>query len=641
MATTRMTTAQALVKFLDNQYVSWDGVENKFVAGMFTVFGHGCVVGIGQALDENPGGLKVFQGKNEQGMAHAATSFAKQNNRRKIIACVSSIGPGAANMVTAAGLATVINVPLLLFPGDTFATRQPDPVLQQVEQPTNLTVSTNDAFKAVCRYWDRVSRPEQLMTALINAMRVLTDPAQTGAVCIAMPQDVQGEAWDFPDYFFHKRVHRITRPVAPDEEIADAVKILKQAQHPFVVVGGGVRYSEAGQALVDFCEKHHIPMGESQAGKSAVKTSHPLNLGGVGATGNLAANRLAHKADVVLGIGTRFSDFTTASKSIFSNPSVKFLTINVHPFHAEKLDATRMVGDAKATLQKLGAALGNYRSAYGHEIAEAKKDWAAEMKRLGSVHYGPGYEPECTERDPRTVDEFYRLSGGEICETAALVAFRKIIPSNAIIVGASGSLPGDLQRMWETDCIDSYNMEYGYSCMGYEIAGALGSKLACPDREVYAMVGDGSFLMLHSEMVTALQEGLKINIILFDNSGFGCINNLQMGQGIGSLATEFRKRNPSTGKLDGELMLVDYAKVAEGYGFKSYKVKTLAEFAAALEDSINQEGCTLIDAKTLPKSMTHGYDSWWHVGNAAVTKSGKGQEEYKAKLEMLKKIRQY
>lgn len=643
MSATRMTTAQALVKFLDRQYVEFDGKKTKFVEGVFAVFGHGCVVGIGQALDEDPGGLKVFQGKNEQGMAHAAISFAKQMNRRKIIACVSSIGPGAANMVTAAGLATVNNIPLLLFPGDSFAIRQPDPVLQQVEQPGDLTITTNDAFRPVCRYWDRVSRPEMLMTALLNAMRVLTDPAQTGAVCVAMPQDVQGEAWDFPDCFFAERVHRITRPAAVDEEIADAVAVLARAKKPLLVVGGGARYSEAGASIAAFCERFNIPMAETQAGKSAVPASHPLNLGGVGATGNLAANRIARDADAVIGLGTRFSDFTTASKSIFAHPGVRFIGVNVSPFHAEKMDAVRVVGDARASLEKLAVALSaaGWKSAYAGEPAEAKKAWRAEMERLAAIVFAPGYEPEVADRDPRSIEDFRRATGGEICETAALALARRILPPDAIVVGASGSLPGDMQRMWETDCPYSYNMEYGYSCMGYEIAGALGAKLACPEREVYAMVGDGSFLMLHSEMVTAVQEGVKITILLFDNSGFGCINNLQMGQGIGSLATEFRRRNPRTGKLDGDMLHVDYAKCAEGYGFKSYTARTLPELEAALASARRETLPTLIDAKVLPKSMTHGYESWWHVGCAAVTRSEAGKAAYRDKEEHLARARPY
>ncbi len=643
MSTVRMTTGQALVKFLDNQYVSFDGVETKYVEGVFTTFGHGFVLGTGQALDENPGRLKVYQGKNEQGMAHVATAFAKQNNRKKIIACMSSIGPGSANMVTAAAVASVNNIPLLLFPSDTFATRQPDPVLQQLEHPDNLARTTNDAFKAVCRYWDRVTRPEILMTALINAMRVLTDPAQSGAVCIAMPQDVQGEAWDFPEYFFRKRVHKITRIPAADEEVDDGVEMVKKAKYPLVVGGGGVRYSEAGKVVEKFCEKFNIPMCETQAGKSAVLSSHPLNLGGVGTTGNLAANTIAVKADLVIGIGTRFTDFTTSSKWQYGNPKVKFTTINVSAFHAEKMDAVRMVGDAKATLAKVESKLAKagYKTAYKGEIEKAKKSWDKEMKRLAALSYGPGFKPEVTERDPRTVDEFYKVTGGDICQTSALALIRDIIPSDAIVTGAAGSLPGDLQRMWTTDARDSYHMEYGYSCMGYEIAAALGAKMAHPEREVYAMVGDGSYLMLHSEMVTAIQENLKINILLFDNAGFGCINNLQMEQGVGSLATEFRMRNPKTGKIDGGLMHIDFAKSAEGYGFKTYSAKNMDELKRALKDSLKQKTSVLIDAKVLPKSMTHGYESWWHVGCAEVTKSKAGKEAYKDRQKHLQKARKY
>ncbi len=483
-----------------------------------------------------------------------------------------------------------------------------------------------------------------LMTALINAMRVLTDPAQTGAVAVCMPQDVQGEAWDFPAEFFAKRVHRITRPVAVDEEIADGAALLRKAKFPLVIVGGGVRYSEAGKEVEKFCDAFGIPMAETQAGKSSVLSSHPLNLGGIGATGNLAANRIAAKADCIVGIGTRFSDFTTASKWLYGGAKVKIATINVSAFHAEKLDAVRMVGDAKATLQKLSKELEKkkYRAAYTKEIESAKAAWNKEMIRLANVRYsGKTFTPEVASRDPRTVDEFVRLAGGGICQTAAVAALRSILPADAIVTGASGSLPGDLQRMWTTDVRDSYHMEYGYSCMGYEIAAALGAKMACPEREVYALVGDGSYLMLHSEMITALQENLKITIVLFDNAGFGCINNLQMEQGVGSLATEFRKRNARTGKLDGALMRIDYAQSAAGYGFTTYSAKTLEEFEVALRDALRQKNSVLIDAKTLPKTMTHGYESWWHVGNAEVTKSKKGRDSYKSKLAHLKEARKY
>ncbi|MDR2390791.1 MAG: 3D-(3,5/4)-trihydroxycyclohexane-1,2-dione acylhydrolase (decyclizing) [Planctomycetota bacterium] len=642
MPVIRMTTGQALVRFLDNQYVLFDGREEKFVEGYAAIFGHGFVVGIGQALDANPGRLRIYMGKNEQGMAHMATGFAKQHNRRRIIACGSSIGPGAANMVTAAGVATVNNIPLLLLPSDTFATRQPDPVLQQIEIPENLTVTTNDAFKAVCRYWDRVSRPEMLMTALINAMRVLTDPAAAGAVCVAMPQDVQGEAWDFPDYFFARRTHLIPRPIPPEEELRAAADMIAASRKPILVVGGGVRYSEAGEAVAEFCERFSIPMAETQAGKSAVKGGHPLNLGGIGATGNLAANRLAAEADLVIGAGTRFSDFTTASKSLFRYPGVKVAAINISRFHAMKMDAQQVVGDARAAITGLGKLLAasGYKSAQGDAPARAKADWAAEMRRLSSISCVPGFEPEVADRDPRSLDDFRKATAGAVAETAALALIRKIIPPDAIVVGASGSLPGDMQRMWETDVRDSYHMEYGYSCMGYEIAAALGAKLAEPGREVYAMAGDGSYLMLHSELVTAIQEGVKINVLLFDNAGFGCINNLQMSKGVGSLATEFRKRSPGGG-LDGEMLRIDYAMSAAGYGARTYTARTLEQLETALTSALVDTVSTLIDIKTLPKTMTHGYDSWWHVGVAEVTASEKGREAYRDKVEHLKQARLY
>ncbi|ELC8450988.1 3D-(3,5/4)-trihydroxycyclohexane-1,2-dione acylhydrolase (decyclizing) [Clostridium perfringens] len=583
----RMTTGQALVKFLDNQYVSFDGKEEKFVDGIFTIFGHGIVVGLGEALYENPGELKVYQGRNEQGMAHVSTAFAKQNNRRKIIACSSSVGPGAANMVTAAATATVNNIPLLLLPGDSFATRQPDPVLQQIEQSYNLGITTNDAFKPVCKYWDRINRPEQLMSAMINAMRVLTDSAETGAVCIALPQDVQGEAYDFPEYFFKKRVHRITRPLAVQEEFEEALDIIMNKKKPIIICGGGVRYSEAGETLVDFAEEFNIPICETQAGKSAIKSSHPLNLGGIGVTGNLAANMIAKDADLVIGVGTRFSDFTTSSKSLFKNPEVDFITVNVSKFHGGKMDAHKIIGDAKVC-----------------------------------------------------IEEFSVLTGGLIIQTAALGVIRETIDDDAIVVGAAGSLPGDLQRMWETDVRDSYHMEYGYSCMGYEIAATLGAKLAEPEREVYSMVGDGSYLMLHSEMVTAMQEQKKINILLFDNCGFGCINNLQMSNGIGSLATEFRYRDEN-GKLEGGLIPIDFAKVASGYGLKTYSVKTLAQLKEALEDAKKQKVSTLIDIKVLPKTMTDGYDAWWHVGIAGESKIDGVNKAFENKEKNLKVARRY
>ncbi|MBQ6021119.1 MAG: 3D-(3,5/4)-trihydroxycyclohexane-1,2-dione acylhydrolase (decyclizing) [Clostridia bacterium] len=630
-----MSMAQALVKFLDNQYVSFDGKETKFVDGIFTVFGHGIVVGLGQALDEDPGALRVYQGKNEQGMAHVAASFAKQNNRRKIIACASSIGPGAANMITAAATATVNHVPLLLFPADAYASRQPDPVLQQFEQVNSLATTTNDAYKAVTRYWDRVQRPEQLMSAMINAMRVLTDTAETGAVAICLPQDTEGEAYDYPESFFAKRVHKITRPLPVKEEIADAVNVIAAAKKPLVICGGGVRYSEAGEALEKFCAEFNIPFAETQSGKTACLSSNAYNLGGLGVTGNSSGNVIAKEADVIIGVGTRFSDFTTASKSLFRD-DVKVVTVNTSRFDAYKLDAVKIVADAKEGILALGEALSalNYRSDYTTEIADAKKGWDEEMARLAAYTYGEGFEPLIAAREERTIPEFAKMYGTDVTQVAAVALIREVIDKNAICVGAAGSLPGDLQRMWTSDERYSYNMEYGYSCMGYEIAGALGSKMAEPDKEVYAMCGDGSYLMLHSELVTSIQEGKKINVMLFDNAGFGCINNLQMSNGIGNLATEFRKRDEN-GELLGELMYIDYAKAASGYGVKTYTARSLEELRAALEDSKKQTVSTLIDIKVLPKTMTDGYGAWWNVGLASVS----GKESVRKAYENIEKMR--
>ncbi len=637
-----MTTAQALVKFLNNQYVSFDGNETRFVDGIFTVFGHGIVCGLGQALDEDPGELKVYQGKNEQGMAHVAASFAKQNNRRKIIACSSSIGPGAANMITAAATATVNNVPLLLFPADTFSCRQPDPVLQQFEQSHSLAITTNDAYKPVCRYWDRVARPEHLMSAMINAMRVLTDTANTGAVCVSLCQDVEGESYDFPESFFAKRVHKITRINPADDELQDIAEIILSAKKPLLIAGGGVRYSEAGKTVEDFCSKFNIALAETQNGKSAVLSSHSHNLGGVGVTGNLAANRIAKDADVVIGVGTRFSDFTTASKSLYQNPDVKFVTINTDRFDAYKLDAVKCIGDAKLTVEKLDKILSDkgYKTAYTTEISDAKADWAKEMEILSAYSYDENFEPLIKARYEKTIPEFVDMYKGAVTQTAALSYIRNNIDDDAIAVAAAGSLPGCMQRMWTADVRDTYNMEYGYSCMGYEIAGALGSKMAEPEREVYAFCGDGSYLMLHSELVTSIQENKKINVLLFDNAGFGCINNLQMSNGIGNLATEFRKRDDN-GQLLGELMPIDFAMSAAGYGVKTYSVRTMEELAIALEDSKKQTVSTLIDIKVLPKSMTDGYDAWWHVGIASTSGKDSVRNAYKNKAENLKKARRY
>jgi 3D-(3,5/4)-trihydroxycyclohexane-1,2-dione acylhydrolase (decyclizing) len=643
MTTTRLTMAQALVKFLDNQYVEVDGVQSKFVAGVFTIFGHGNVLGLGQALEQDSGELVVHQGRNEQGMCHAAMGFAKQHLRRKIYACTSSVGPGAANMITAAATASANRIPLLLLPGDVYASRQPDPVLQQIEQFHDLSISTNDAFKAVSKYWDRINRPEQLMSAALNAMRVLTDPAETGAVTLALPQDVQGEAYDYPDSFLQKRVHRIDRRPPTQAMLKDALALLKGKRKPLLICGGGVRYSGAAAELQAFAERYDIPFTETQAGKSAIVSAHPLNMGGIGETGSLAANTLAREADLIIGVGTRYSDFTTGSKSLFQNPDVQFLNLNVGAFDVRKLDGVQVLADAQLALQSLNDALGDYKTSWDDAPKQARAALDAEVDRLYAVDYQTqDFEPEVSGHlDPQVLRDFIEMTGSCLTQSRVLGILNQQLPSDAVIVAAAGSLPGDLQRAWRSTSVDSYHVEYGYSCMGYEVNAALGAKMAAPEREVYALVGDGSYMMLHSELATSIQERRKINVVLLDNMAFGCINNLQMGNGMGSFGTEFRFRNPESGKLDGDFVPVDFAMSAAAYGCKTYKVKTVEELEAALIDARTQTVSTLIDIKVLPKTMIHGYLSWWRVGVAEVSTTGTTADAYERQKAMLAKARKY
>lgn len=604
----RLTMAQALVKFLDNQYIEFDGTEDRFVTGMLGIFGHGCVTGIGQALEQGGHSIRFYQGHNEQGMAHIAIGYAKQHNRRKIIPCVSSIGPGALNMVTACGTASANRIPLLVLPGDTFATRQPDPVLQQVEFPESYAYTVNDAFKGVCKYWDRINRPEQLMTAMIHAMRVLTNPADTGAVCIAMPQDVEAEAYDYPAYFFQKRVWHMDRRPITGGQTQRAAALISASKKPLLICGGGVRYSEAWEELEKFAEKFNIPIGETQAGKSVIAWDHPLNLGGIGVTGGKAANIIAKDADLIIGVGTRFTDFTTCSKWGFRNPEVKIISINVCSFDTVKMDALPIQADAKEALISLRKVLETkgYHSAYTDEILKAKKEWDAIVDELYAV-------PDTAEG---------------LSQTRALGEINKFMKSNDIAVGSAGSLPGDMQRLFRPGKPCSYHMEYGFSCMGYEICAAAGVKMAEPDSEVYTFLGDGSFLMLHSELYTAIQEGLKINVMIFDNSGWGCIENLQNSQGTKTFGTVFKARNPETGLLDGGEIPIDFAKIAEGYGAKGYAIRSAAELQTALIDAGKQDKCCVFDMKVIPGSMTPGYESWWRVGVAEVAKDKSVNEAY-------------
>ncbi|ANQ63249.1 3D-(3,5/4)-trihydroxycyclohexane-1,2-dione acylhydrolase (decyclizing) [Staphylococcus equorum] len=607
--TIRLTTSEAIVKFLKHQYIEKDGKEYRFVEGVMNIFGHGNVLGIGEALSQYQDDFEIMQGKNEQGMAHTAIAFSKQNLRKKIYAVTTSVGPGSANLVTAAGTALANHIPVLFLPGDTFATRQPDPVLQQVEQQQSLGITTNDALKPVSRYFDRITRPEQVMSALIRAFEVMTNPATAGPATIALSQDVQGEAYDFPVEFFEKRIHYIDRVTPTKRALNQAKEVIEHAKQPLLIVGGGAKYSEAQKEIIEFMKNTEIPMAETQAGKSTILSEEIYNLGGLGVTGNSSANKYAKNADVIIGIGTRYSDFTTSSKTAFDFENTKFVNINVNRVDAYKLDATQVVGDAKESIMALNTLLQNVKFNLSETINELNKEWQEEYSRLTTIDIEKDdYKPEIEGHFSKEHFESYKASLNTLLpQTNVLREINNQIEADGIVVAAAGSLPGDLERLWQSKRFNSYHMEYGYSTMGYEIAGALGAKLAEADKEVYALVGDGSFLMLHTELITALQYDKKINIILFDNSGYGCINNLQMGNGSDSFCTELMTNNE-------DIMTIDYAKVAEGYGAKTYKVNSYDELKDALEASKNDTKSTLIDIKVLPKTMTDGYESFWHVG---------------------------
>lgn len=607
--TIRLTTSEAIVKFLKHQYIEKDGKEYRFVEGVMNIFGHGNVLGIGEALSQYQDDFEIMQGKNEQGMAHTAIAFSKQNLRKKIYAVTTSVGPGSANLVTAAGTALANHIPVLFLPGDTFATRQPDPVLQQVEQQQSLGITTNDALKPVSRYFDRITRPEQVMSALIRAFEVMTNPATAGPATIALSQDVQGEAYDFPVEFFEKRIHYVDRVTPTKRALDQAKEVIKHAKQPLLIVGGGAKHSEAQKEIIEFIKNTGIPMAETQAGKSTILSEEIYNLGGLGVTGNSSANKYAKNADVIIGIGTRYSDFTTSSKTAFNFENTKFVNINVNRVDAYKLDATQVVGDAKETIIALNTLLQHVKFNLSETINELNKEWQEEYSRLTNIDIEKDdYKPEIEDHFSKEHFESYKASLNTLLpQTNVLSKINNQIDADGIVVAAAGSLPGDLERLWQSKRFNSYHMEYGYSTMGYEIAGALGAKLAEADKEVYALVGDGSFLMLHTELITALQYDKKINIILFDNSGYGCINNLQMGNGSDSFCTELMTNNE-------DIMTIDYAKVAEGYGAKTYKVNSYDELKDALEASKNDTKSTLIDIKVLPKTMTDGYESFWHVG---------------------------
>jgi 3D-(3,5/4)-trihydroxycyclohexane-1,2-dione acylhydrolase (decyclizing) len=597
MKTRRMTMAQALLAFLKNQYVERDGQEHRFFAGVLGIFGHGNVAGIGQALGQNPD-LPFILVRNEQSGVHLATGYAKASNRLRTFACTSSIGPGATNMITGAALATINRLPVLLLPGDIFARRNVAPVLQQIESPMTQDIGVNDCFKPVSRYWDRIYRPEQLITTLPETMRVLTSPSDCGAVTLSLPQDVQTEAYDYPEELFEKRVWLIRRG-APDKiSFARAVAAIRAAKKPLIVAGGGVLMSEATQALAAFVEKTGIPVAETQAGKGSLRWDRAQCMGAMGATGSLASNRLAHAADLVIGVGTRYSDFTSASMTAFQNPDVKFVNINTAEFDAYKVGAIPVVADARVALEELTQALTDYRvpTEYASETRELKAKWEAEVDRL-----------------------FHLDNPGKPAQSEVIGAIWEAAGERDVLLSAAGSHPGDLHKLWRTRSPNGYHMEYGYSCMAYEIPGAMGAKLADPSREVFAFVGDGTYLMMPTEIATSVQEGIKIIIVLVDNHGYASIGGLSRSLGQEGFGTKYRMRNAATGQLDGEVLAVDFAANARSLGAHAIKAANLAEFKKALEEAKASDRTTVVLIETDASIGVPGYESWWDVAVAEVS----------------------
>ncbi len=600
MKTRRMTMAQALIEFLKQQYVERDGREHAFFAGMVGIFGHGNVAGIGQALQQNPDFPYILM-RNEQAGVHMAAGFAKASNRLRTLACTSSIGPGATNMITGAALATINRLPVLLLPGDIFARRNVAPVLQQLESPSTQDAGVNDCFKPVSRYWDRIYRPEQLITSLPEAMRVLTSPSDCGAVTLALPQDVQTEAYDYPEEMFRKRVWLIRRGEPDRESLERAVRAIRAAERPLIVCGGGVLMSEASQALSDFAAETGIPVAETQAGKGALAWNHAQVVGAIGATGSLAGNRLARDADLVIGIGTRYSDFTTASMTAFQNPNVKFVNINTAEFDAYKVGAIPVVADARVALEKLGPAVDFFKVsvAYAAELLELKAKWDAEVDRLlhlrsrdvrgGSAgedaRTTAGETPALQSASSLGVDAVSACGSHKPAQSEVIGALGEAAGERGVLVSAAGSHPGDLHKLWRTRTPNGYHMEYGYSCMGYEIPGAMGAKMADPTREVFVFLGDGTYLMAPSEIATSVQEGIKIVIVLVDNGGFASIGSLSRSLGQAGFGTRYRARDKKSGQLDGEPLKVDFVANARSLGAHAVKAETLDELKQALEGS--------------------------------------------------------
>lgn len=625
--TVRLTTAQATIRFLINQYSERDGKEYRLIPGTFGIFGHGNVCGIGQALlqnelDSTPDGgvMEYYMPRNEQGAVHAAAAYAKAKNRLQTLAVTTSIGPGALNMVTGAALATTNRVPVLLLPSDQFATRYPDPVLQQLEDPRSLDVTVNDAFRCVSRFFDRINRPEQLMPSLMNAMRVLTDPAETGAVVLAMPQDVQAEAFDWPVEMFEKRVWHVRRPAVSETEMARAAAIIKSAKRPLIVSGGGTIYAEASQELRDLASATGIPVSDTQAGKGAINYDHECAVGGVGSTGANSANHLADKADVVIGVGTRYSDFTTASHTQFKNPDVRFVNINVKAFDAAKHAGEMVVADAKMALAALKEALGDYRVSedYSREIASEREDWFEKTAECYGAH---------DQELP--------------AQTEVFGALNDMMGDNDVVINAAGSMPGDLQCLWQAKTPVQYHVEYAFSCMGYEIPAAMGVKMALPDSEVVAIVGDGTYQMLPMELATVVQENIKVIYVLLQNYGFSSIGSLSESHGSQRFGTRYRMGAGNPHNEDGELLPVDIAKNAESWGIKVLKVHTIEEFRDAYRQAEKSEQAVMIHIETNLFGPNPPNCSYWDVAVPEVSRIESTQQARKEYEEALVDQRHY
>jgi 3D-(3,5/4)-trihydroxycyclohexane-1,2-dione acylhydrolase (decyclizing) len=616
VGTVRLTVAQAVVRFLANQYSERDGVERRLITGAFGIFGHGNVAGVGQALLQaqvtGEADLPYYLARNEQGMVHAAVGYARTLNRLQAMACTASIGPGSTNMLTGAAVATTNRQPVLLFPSDIFATRVGSPVLQELEHPTGYDVQASDAFRPLSRFFERVWRPEMLAHALLGGMRVLTDQAETGAVTIALPQDVQAEAFDWPEELFAKRVWHIPRPLPEPAALARAVEVLRSARKPLIVAGGGTIYSEATDALRRLAEATGIPVADTQAGKGSILWEHAQAVGGVGSTGSPVANALARDADVVLGVGTRYSDFTTASKTAFQGGGdgrgVRFVNLNVASLDAFKLAAAPLVADARTGLEALTEALSGYRvdDSYVQAYSGHKERWNGEVDRA----YHLGHQPLPAQ-------------------TEVLGALNELIGPHAVVVQAAGSMPGDLQMLWRAQDVKQYHVEYAFSCMGYEVAGALGVKMAAPQREVYALVGDGSYLMMAQEIVTAVSEGIKLVLVIVQNHGFSSIGSLSESLGSQRFGTYYRYRNQSSGRLDGDKLPIDLATNAESLGAEVIRVKTIDEFRDAVERVKTIPHTVAIHIDTDPLAPVPSSESWWDVPVSQTSDLDSTQNAYK------------